>query len=257
MINPSSTSNSGKERTPNFWNLLSETDMYNYRLLQAALDAGCTKRNRGHRIEAFDAILDAIKRYTEQNDENDWKRSIVCGICWMDNMIAINTRQLRLLINKCKSSINGSLQKLGFLTNPSHSESWKVLFERIPYLKDNFCELRQWTIRRLETSDRMRYPTLLTTSNLLPLTYQKQPSSQESDQEQQYDQKQCQFVSPVPVQQDQQIEITPPPPLNTPKAPQQRFPPLGFPDNFSPALPYPLKFRMKVEQWKGAQNMMS
>jgi hypothetical protein len=29
----------------------------------------------------------------------------------------------------------------------SHSESWKILFARIPLLKDHFMELRQWTIR--------------------------------------------------------------------------------------------------------------
>jgi hypothetical protein len=65
----------------------------------------------------------------------------------MDNAIAINTRQLRLLISKCKSSINGSLQKMGYTTHMSHSESWKILFSRIPLLKDHFIELRQWTIR--------------------------------------------------------------------------------------------------------------
>ncbi|OHT10432.1 potassium/sodium hyperpolarization-activated cyclic nucleotide-gated channel 1 [Tritrichomonas foetus] len=136
-----------KDRLPQYWDLLTEADKNGYHTLKMAFNAGSIKRNRGHRIETFDGILDAIRRYAEQGNENDWKRFLVCGVCWMDQAIAINTRQLRLLISKCKSSINGSLQKLGFSTNTSHSESWNILFSRIPLLKDNFTEIRQWTIR--------------------------------------------------------------------------------------------------------------
>lgn len=144
------------DKIPNFWDLLSDVDKANYRSLKMALDASSSKRNRGHRMEAFDSILNAIHRFAERHDENDWRRFLVCGVCWMDNMIAINTRQLRLLISKCKSSINGSLHKLGYTTNQSHTESWKYLFDRIPYLKDNFPELRQWTLRsRVDTNQQI------------------------------------------------------------------------------------------------------
>jgi len=135
------------ESLPNFWDSLSEKDKVDYKMLKATLDACSSKRNRGHRTEAFDKIMESIRMYAEKGDEDDWRRFLVCGVCWMDNMIAINTRQLRLLISKCKSSINGSFQKLGYTTNQSHTESWKFLFDRIPLLKDNFSELRQWTIR--------------------------------------------------------------------------------------------------------------
>lgn len=135
------------EQLPNFYDLLSEQDKIEYLKLKSSLEIESIKRNRGHRIEAFGAILDEIRQYIEKRDENDWKRSLVCGVCWMDNMIAINTRQLRFLVTKCKSSINGSLQRLGYLTNPSHAESWKMFISKIPFLKDNYNELRQWTIR--------------------------------------------------------------------------------------------------------------
>lgn len=132
---------------PNFWDYLNEHDKAEYLMLKSLLDESSTKRNRGHRMEAFDGVLEAIHRYAERHDDNDWRRFLVCGVCWMDNMIAINTRQLRLLISKCKSSINGSFQKMGYTTNQSHTESRKYLFGKIPLLKGNFNELRQWTIR--------------------------------------------------------------------------------------------------------------
>lgn len=170
------------DKVPQYWNLLTEVDKNGYHNLKMAFNAGSIKRNRGHRIETFDGILDAIRRYAEQGNENDWKRFLVCGVCWMDQAIAINTRQLRLLISKCKSSINGSLQKLGFSTNTSHSESWKILFSRIPLLKDNFTEIRQWTIR-------YRIPPTTTNGAILNnITQQQQQSQQQIQQSQQQQQ---------------------------------------------------------------------
>ncbi|KAH0792219.1 potassium/sodium hyperpolarization-activated cyclic nucleotide-gated channel 1 [Histomonas meleagridis] len=136
-----------KVKLPKFWELLSEEDQNGYLYLKATFDGYSFKRSRGHRIETFDVILEAVRKYAEQGKSDDWKRFLVCGVCWIDNAIAINTRQFRLLISKCKSSINGSLQKLRYFTNTSHSESWKILFEKIPFLKGNYAEIRQWTIR--------------------------------------------------------------------------------------------------------------
>lgn len=134
-------------RVPLYWDLLSDADRAGYEALRANFNEGAGKRNRGHRVETFDTMLDEIRKYAERHDGNDWKRFLVCGVCWIDNTIAINTRQLRLLVTKCKSSINGSLQKLGYVTDTSHAESGNVLFTQIPSLRDNFTEIRKWTIR--------------------------------------------------------------------------------------------------------------
>lgn len=139
--------NEKAQSVPLYWELLSESDKSGYHNLKMAFNVRSIKRNRGRRVETFDSMLEAIHKYAERHDTNDWRRFLVCGVCWMDGAIAINTRQLRLLITKCKSSINGSLQKLGYVTNTSHSESWNMLFSRIPTLRDNFTEIRQWTIR--------------------------------------------------------------------------------------------------------------
>lgn len=138
---------SANNDVPQYWDLLSEQDKAQYNRLKLDFSAGSVKRVRNNRLETFDGILDIIRSFAERGNENDWRRFLVCGVCWLDNAIAINTRQLRLLVSKCKSSINGSLQKMGYTTNMSHSESWKILFPHIPLLKDHFSELRQWTIR--------------------------------------------------------------------------------------------------------------
>lgn len=135
------------KETPQYWDLLSESDKDAYNELHKEFESGVMKRARNGRAESFEEMLENIKRFCAKDDDNDWKRYLVCGVCWLDEAIAINTRQLRLLVCKCKSSINGSLQKMGYSTNMAHSESWKILFPKIPLLKDHFSELRKWTIR--------------------------------------------------------------------------------------------------------------
>lgn len=137
------------KETPQHWDLLCDADKTEYSKLQSDFQSGTIKKSRNGRVETFEEILEEIRRYCvkEENKDDEWKRYLVCGICWMEHAIAINTRQLKLLICKCKSSINGSLQKMGYTTNMAHSESWKILFPKIPLLKDHYSELRKWTIR--------------------------------------------------------------------------------------------------------------
>ena len=137
------------KEAPQYWELLTEDDKLQYTTLQKNFSSGALKKLRNGRAETFEEILEEIRQFCIKEDDptNDWKRFLVCGICWMDQAIAINTRQLKLLVCKCKSSINGSLQKMGYTTNMAHSESWKILFPKIPLLKDHYSELRKWTIR--------------------------------------------------------------------------------------------------------------
>ena len=138
---------------PPYWELLSEEDKAGYLNLKAGFSSNLNRRSKNSKFDNFEGILETIKIYAERGDGDDWRRCLVCGICWMDQSIAINTRQLRKLILKCKSSINGSLQKLGYATDTSHSESWKTLFPHIPILKDHFSELRKWTVRYLKSPE--------------------------------------------------------------------------------------------------------
>ena len=132
---------------PNYWDMLSKRDQDGYLVLRRKLNDICLQRNRGHRVEAFGIVLEAIRIYIEQKDDENWKRALVCGVYWMDKLVSVNTRQLRFLIPKSKSSINGSLHKLGYTTIVSHADSCKMLAESIPFLKGNYNELRQWTAR--------------------------------------------------------------------------------------------------------------
>ena len=131
---------------PNHFEDLSSSDQTDYKKLRDSLCVGRNKR--GNRLNAFTEMLEEVRKYAIRNDEDDWKRCMICGVCWVDNGIAINTRQLQHLTDKCKSSINGSLHRVGYNPSASPGDVNASLIEKIPLLKGNFSELRQWTVRQ-------------------------------------------------------------------------------------------------------------
>lgn len=134
------------------------------------------RNHRGKRLEAFSELIETLKNYAIKNNNDDWKRCLVVGVCWLDNAIAINTRQLRLLTNKCKSSINGSLQRIGYMPVSNQARLNEMLQQKIPVLKGNFTELRQWTVRQyVATTPKPDFPEIIKSnvmahqSNALPI----------------------------------------------------------------------------------------
>lgn len=138
-----------QSQVPFYFDMLSEDDKRKYNELKSVLAAPDHRYNRNKRIVTFTDMLDQIKKFCEKGDNDDWKRFLVCGICWLNKDIAINTRQLRVILGKSKSTINGALSKMGYETLPlRRHDTNNALLNRIPFLNGNFTEARQWTVRR-------------------------------------------------------------------------------------------------------------
>ncbi|OHT03904.1 hypothetical protein TRFO_28749 [Tritrichomonas foetus] len=135
---------------PLFWELLSNQDQEQYIELRNKVGSPSNRYNRNRRIEAFSETLDAIKLYCLKGDEDDGLRCLVCGICWIHDNISINTRQLRILIDKSKSTINGGFSKMGYGTIPMKEHYTTEIVEFMPILKRHPQELRQWSTRKLK-----------------------------------------------------------------------------------------------------------
>ncbi|KAH0793345.1 potassium/sodium hyperpolarization-activated cyclic nucleotide-gated channel 1 [Histomonas meleagridis] len=71
----------------------------------------------------------------------------------MEDHIVINTRQLQHIIGKCKSSINNGIQAIGYVLVQTTAEIASELGKLFPFLKSNFSEMRQWTVRKLVTKN--------------------------------------------------------------------------------------------------------
>lgn len=142
----------GPHGTPEFIDILSSEDRKLYEELQQNVGSPDYRYNRNRRLSTLRDILDYIRDYCERDDIDAWKRYLVCGICWMKDCIAINTRQLRLLISKSKSAINGAFAKMGYVTVPTKGIEESLLLDAIPFLSGHYPELRQWTIRKMNSS---------------------------------------------------------------------------------------------------------
>jgi hypothetical protein len=68
----------------------------------------------------------------------------------------LNIQQLRILLGRCKSSINGAIQNLGYTAEPQSQAVDPELVQKFPPLCRAISELRKWTIRR-SADTRVKY----------------------------------------------------------------------------------------------------
>lgn len=139
-------------QVPKYWNLLDEVDKQGYLSLRASLAVSVLKCQRNQKTENFSEMLEMIHKFCVRGDNNDWKRFLACGYCSFNNKIAINNGQFKILTFKCKSSLNGLLNKIGLQSKHSRGDTMRMLNSIFPMLKGNVTEARQWTIRQY-TSD--------------------------------------------------------------------------------------------------------
>jgi hypothetical protein len=132
---------------PEHWDLLSDSDKASYSSLRNALSSSALKHRRYRASQISLSVVAMIRTFVAQQDGDDWKRALVCGICWLDGAVAINTHQLRLLIGKSKSSVNAMFQSLGYASLPTTADIGVKLAMAIPLIKDRFTEMRKWTVR--------------------------------------------------------------------------------------------------------------
>ena len=144
------------QQYPLFYWMMSDLDKYQYNCLKYQLATGI-KNQRNKRLSNFNEAIESIKMFAIRGDKDDKLRSLVSGICWLPEGIAINTHQLKALLGKCKSSINGSLQKMGFAQNLTRAESITALTNFFPFLRDNTSELRKWSIRHYPSTESSIY----------------------------------------------------------------------------------------------------
>jgi hypothetical protein len=129
--------------------ILSPDDVREYLSLRAGFHDEFGKSKKGERLDTFMDQLKRIRKFVERADDSDnWKRSVVCGIFFLADGFAINIQQLRLLLGRCKSSINGSLQRLHCAVEMPGQSVHPELLARIPASYREGNELKKWTIRR-------------------------------------------------------------------------------------------------------------
>ena len=143
-----------RDAKPMYYDILTEKDQRGYDELRLSVSSAENRYRRNKRLEVFRDMLAQIRSYCEQSDEGFASRCLVCGVCWIGERLAINTRQLKLLLAKSKSSINGALMKMGYGTAHGKELESAEVANLIPFLGGRAAELRQWTIRTMDVCPR-------------------------------------------------------------------------------------------------------
>lgn len=142
--------------------LLSKDDYDSYLYLKKTFSSDVCRNCRNRRVQSFSEILSAIHCFIEKTKEDSWKRALVCGLCWYKNYLCVNIKQMSSLLEKCKSSINGSLQRLYLIALRNKQQSIKIIIEAIPYLKSHQNLLKMWSVRQYSRPSQIRFPCATT-----------------------------------------------------------------------------------------------
>jgi hypothetical protein len=137
----------GCDALPNHWGLLAPDDQREYLALRVQFRETIAKSRRGERIDVFVERLKAIRSFINKDPATQWKRSLVCGVIFLKTALAINIQQLKTFIGKCKSSINGSLQHLSYISKPATHAIDEEIIRLIPLLSTDRSEMKKWTVR--------------------------------------------------------------------------------------------------------------
>ncbi|OHT14800.1 hypothetical protein TRFO_42883 [Tritrichomonas foetus] len=135
---------------PQNWQLLNHTDLEEYLKLRLQNEEDTTKSKKGERIDTFNNRLDQIRKYIERDLENQWKRSLICGVIFLHDGVAIHIQNFKMLLARCKSSINGSFQQMGYAAIQCNPSAAQEIVQKIPYFAKYPGELKKWTFREFK-----------------------------------------------------------------------------------------------------------
>lgn len=185
------------------WKRLSEEDKNKFIRLRHYFHQ-MQKTVKDHFYSSFSTELEYVIEFTDYTPVSREDRCAIAGLAIAGPFIAVNTRQLMAFLGRCKSSINGSLQNLGYQSLRSKTKSRECVLAILPSFEHDSSILRQWTIRRVTDSARIcflsRYPTArLPTITAADLIEEKKPRAEKTSPQMMPVEKQPQFTS-LPIQ---------------------------------------------------------
>lgn len=131
----------------NYWSVLSQDDKDEFMRLRSTFQHGQKISSKDRRIVTFSKELNLLIRYLERSTENLEARCVLIGVCFVGPYVCVNTRQLKSFLCRCKSSINGSFQQLGYVALRTKAKARECVITALPSLQSNQNILRQWTVR--------------------------------------------------------------------------------------------------------------
>jgi hypothetical protein len=132
---------------PAHWSSLCQDDKTEFLRLRHHFHQTQKGSVKDKRLISFAHEMTSILQFLDRSDAGFEQRSILTGIAFAGPFICVNTRQLKDLLGRCKSSINGSFQQLGYVAVRTKSKARTCVLSMLPGLVNEPNVLRQWTVR--------------------------------------------------------------------------------------------------------------
>ena len=126
---------------------LSPEDRECYTALQMSFAQAGHPTSRDRRATSFCEEIARILRFVDRRNEDRELRVFAAGVAKMGNVMCVNTRQLKKLLRRCKSSINNSFQQIGFVAVKMKPCDDPKIAEFLPGIANFPFIVRQWTVR--------------------------------------------------------------------------------------------------------------
>jgi hypothetical protein len=88
-----------------------------------------------------------VLKFLEYNESHREERCILAGIAFAGPFICVNTRLLKSFLGRCKSSINGGFQQMGYVAIKTKTKARACIVAVLRSLTNDPSLLRQWTVR--------------------------------------------------------------------------------------------------------------
>ena len=117
-----------------YWGNLSQADKVEYQRLRSNFHQNQKMSCKDRRLVSFSNELMTILKFIEHSETGRENRTVLVGVCFAGPFIGVNTRQLKNFLGRCKSSINGSLQQLGYVALKTKSKARTCILSILPSL---------------------------------------------------------------------------------------------------------------------------
>ena len=129
------------------WSALTRADQEEFGRVRAELHQSQNSAQKDKRLVQFPLELASVLAFIDRSPHGVEARSIAAGASFAGPFIAVNTRHLKHFIGRCKSSINGCFQLIGYPTVRVKAKARECVITALPSLQSNQNILRQWTVR--------------------------------------------------------------------------------------------------------------
>lgn len=131
----------------NHWTALSREDQSSFMQLHLHFIRQQKEHMKDRRNNTFFNDIQCLLQFIEYSPIRKDDRAICVGLACSGPFVCVNTQQIKIILGRCKSSINNSFQMIGYEAVKTKGKSRDAILAIIPALSNEQNTLRKWTVR--------------------------------------------------------------------------------------------------------------